>query len=73
MYILLVIKYEDEHSELKKISTDYIKIMLYTTFYQLYTGDIPCCEVVVMANFTDDTAVMAIGTHIEHTTEQLQI
>lgn len=67
------VKYEDEHSDLKKISAGVPQgSVLGPILYLLYTQDIPLSEETTLATFADDTAILAVGDTAVEATNKLQ-
>ena len=67
------VKYEDAFSELKPINAGVPQgSILGPILYLLYTRDVPTSENHTTATFADDTAILAIGSTVKESTENLQ-
>lgn len=67
------VKYEEEYSDLKKISAGVPQgSVLGPVLYLLYTRDLPVTSNTSIATFADDTAIMAVGKNILEATNKLQ-
>lgn len=67
------VKYEEEYSELKKISAGVPQgSVLGPILYLLYTRDLPNMNDATIATFADDTAILTVGDNIKDSTAILQ-
>jgi hypothetical protein len=67
------VKYGDAYSGLRKISAGVPQgSVLGPLLYLLYTNDLPVAAGATTATFADDTAILAVGSHVEEATTRLQ-
>ena len=67
------IRQEDAYSDYKNINAGVPQgSVLGPILYLLFTSDIPKLENNIIATFADDTAIMAVGTSVDDSTEKLQ-
>ncbi len=67
------VRYEEEYSDLKKISAGVPQgSVLGPILYLLYTRDIPPMEESTIATYADDTAILAVGNNVVEATNKLQ-
>jgi hypothetical protein len=67
------VKQGEEYSELKLIKAGVPQgSVLGPVLYFVYTSDIPQHAGITVANFADDTAIMAVGADVGEATEKLQ-